>query len=89
MRTYGTKAYDFLGDAKSIQDLGFRFAGTLYEREVEYLIKHEWAMTSEDILWRRTKQGLYATEDDVRELDRYLSAQATPQPQTVALHHSA
>ncbi|EDM45759.1 hypothetical protein MDG893_05149, partial [Marinobacter algicola DG893] len=31
----------------------------------------------------------YATEDDVRELDRYLSAQATPQPQTVALHHSA
>ena len=89
VRTYGTKAYDFLGDAKSIQDLGFRFAGTLYEREVEYLIKHEWAMTSEDILWRRTKQGLYATEDDVRELDRYLSAQATPQPQTVALHHSA
>ena len=89
VRTYGTKAYDFLGDAKSIQDLGFRFAGTLYEREVEYLIKHEWAMTSEDILWRRTKQGLYATEDDVRELDRYLSSQATPQPQTVALHHSA
>ena len=89
MRTYGTKAYDFLGDAKSIQDLGYRFAGTLYEREVEYLIKHEWAMTSEDILWRRTKQGLYATEDDVRELDRYLSSQATPQPQTVALHHSA
>lgn len=89
VRTYGTKVYDFLGDATSVQDLGYRFAGTLYEREVEYLIKHEWAMTSEDILWRRTKQGLYATEEDVRELDRYLSAQATPQPQTVALHHSA
>lgn len=89
VRTYGTKAYDFLGDAKSIHDLGYRFAGTLYEREVEYLIRHEWAMTSEDILWRRTKQGLYATEGEVLELERYLSAQATPKPQTVALHRSA
>ncbi|MGM0773513.1 glycerol-3-phosphate dehydrogenase [Marinobacter sp.] len=89
VRTYGTHAYYILDDASSVQDLGYRFAGTLYEREVEYLVKYEWAMTSEDILWRRTKQGLYATEEDVRELDRYLSAQATPQPQTVALHHSA
>jgi len=89
VRTYGTHAYQILGDATSVQDLGYRFAGTLYEVEVGYLIKHEWAMTSEDILWRRTKQGLYATEEDVRELDRYLAAQATPQPQTVALHHSA
>ncbi|MFL1465361.1 glycerol-3-phosphate dehydrogenase [Marinobacter sp. HN1S83] len=89
VRTYGTNAYDILGGATSIQDLGFRFAGTLYEREVEYLIRHEWAMTSEDILWRRTKQGLYATDEDVRELERYLSAQATPQPQTATLHDSA
>ncbi|MCL7945852.1 glycerol-3-phosphate dehydrogenase [Marinobacter sp. ATCH36] len=89
VRTYGTNAYYILNDAESVQDLGYRFAGTLYEREVEYLIQYEWAMTSEDILWRRTKQGLYATEDDVRELDKYLSAHETPQPQTVALHHSA
>jgi glycerol-3-phosphate dehydrogenase len=46
-------------------------------------------MTSEDILWRRTKQGLYATEEDVRELDQYLSSQATSQPQTATLHNSA
>jgi len=89
VRTYGTDSYKILGNTTSVQDLGYRFAGTLYEEEVRYLIKHEWAMTSEDILWRRTKQGLYATEDDVRELDRYLAAQAAPQPQTVALHHSA
>jgi glycerol-3-phosphate dehydrogenase len=89
VRTYGTDSFKILGNTTSVQDLGYRFAGTLYEEEVRYLIKHEWAMTSEDILWRRTKQGLYATEDDVRELDRYLAAQAAPQPQTVALHHSA
>ncbi|MDI9245762.1 glycerol-3-phosphate dehydrogenase [Marinobacter sp. CHS3-4] len=89
VRTYGTNAYYILGDATSVADLGYRFAGTLYEREVEYLVKHEWAMTSEDILWRRTKQGLYATDENVRELDRYLASRATPQPQTVALHNSA
>lgn len=89
VRTYGTHAYDILDDARSVNDLGYRFAGTLYEREVEYLVEYEWAMTSEDILWRRTKQGLYAKEDDVRELDRYLSTHATPKPQTAVLHHSA
>ncbi|QEW07573.1 glycerol-3-phosphate dehydrogenase [Nitrincola iocasae] len=73
VRTFGTCAYDILGDAQSVQDLGYHFTGTLYEREVEYLIQHEWAMTSEDILWRRTKQGLYASEDAVRELNSYLS----------------
>lgn len=89
VRTFGTKALHILGDAKSIQDLGYRFAGTLYEREVKYLVKHEWAISSEDILWRRTKQGLYATEEEVRELDLYLARQDIPQAQTVALHHNA
>jgi glycerol-3-phosphate dehydrogenase len=89
VRTYGTYAFDIMGQAASVQDLGYRFAGTLYEREVEYLIKHEWAITSEDILWRRTKQGLYATAEDVLELDKYLASKSSPQPQTAALHHSA
>ena len=89
VRSFGTKAYEILSQATCIKDLGYRFAGTLYEREVEYLIQHEWAISSDDILWRRTKQGLYATEDDVRELDAYLARQKIPQPQTVALHHSA
>jgi len=30
----------------------------LYECEVRYLYHHEWARTSADILWRRTKLGL-------------------------------
>lgn len=77
VRTYGTRAYDILGNAQSVQDLGCRFAGTLYEREVEYLITHEWAMTPEDILWRRTKQGLYASPEEVGKLNSYLSARAS------------
>lgn len=89
VRTYGTSSFDILRSLTSVADLGQKFAGTLYEREVEYLIQNEWAMTSEDILWRRTKQGLYATEQDVEALDRYLMTHVVPHTETIALHHSA
>ncbi len=58
-RSYGIKMNDWLGGAKSLSDLGQYFGGGLYQREVEYLIKNEWAKTAEDILWRRTKAGLH------------------------------
>ncbi|GAB4166156.1 MAG: glycerol-3-phosphate dehydrogenase [Rhodocyclaceae bacterium] len=47
-----------LGDARGLDDLGTDFGGGLYEREAEHLVAHEWAMTADDILWRRTKCGI-------------------------------
>jgi glycerol-3-phosphate dehydrogenase len=38
--------------------MGTLFAGSLTEREVRYLADSEWAMTPDDVLWRRTKVGL-------------------------------
>lgn len=75
VRTYGTASYYILGPAESVRDLGTLFGGTLYSREVDYLVNHEWAMSSEDILWRRTKQGLYFSEEAVGDLDAYLQQQ--------------
>lgn len=72
VRCYGTDSYRILGSASSPAELGRHFLGTLYEREVQYLVRHEWAMTAEDILWRRTKQGLYASPLQIDELDRWL-----------------
>ncbi|WP_417566993.1 glycerol-3-phosphate dehydrogenase [Marinobacter sp.] len=89
VRTYGMTSYDILKDCSSMEDLGTRFAGTLYEKEVLHLVKSEWAMTSDDILWRRTKQGLYATDEDVEALDRFLMKTATPKSHKTALHHNA
>ena len=43
---------------KSHADLGRHFGADLYEAEVRYLIDQEWAVTAEDVLWRRTKRGL-------------------------------
>ena len=80
VRTYGTCAYRFLEPCHGPEDLGTRFAGNLYQAEVDYLITHEWAMTAEDILWRRTKQGLYASEADRTSLEQYLLAKQTLVP---------
>ncbi|MGO1500740.1 MAG: glycerol-3-phosphate dehydrogenase [Marinobacter sp.] len=89
VRTYGTTSLDILRGCTSINELGDHFAGTLYEREIQHLVKNEWAMTSEDILWRRTKQGLYASAGDVETLDLYLTDKITTSIPGRPLHHSA
>ena len=38
--------------------------GALTEREIDYLIRAEWAQTADDVLWRRTKLGLILTETE-------------------------
>ncbi|MEE9273304.1 MAG: glycerol-3-phosphate dehydrogenase [Robiginitomaculum sp.] len=61
-RSYGTSIEALLEGAKSYNDMGQRFGGTLTELETHYLIKHEWAKTANDILWRRTKTGLHMSK---------------------------
>lgn len=70
---YGTRCYQFLKDKQSLEALGQHFGHHLYAAEVEYLMTHEWAMTVEDILERRTKLGLLFSEGQRRGLAGYLS----------------
>jgi glycerol-3-phosphate dehydrogenase len=58
-RRHGALAYDVLGNAATIADLGQHFGADLYAREIDYLVEHEWAVSAEDVLWRRTKAGLH------------------------------
>jgi glycerol-3-phosphate dehydrogenase len=74
---YGTRATKLLGNAKSIADLGHCFGATLTEREVKYLMASEWALTAEDIVWRRSKLGLRLTADDIAAIDRWIAANVT------------
>lgn len=60
--SYGTRVYEMLADAGSLEDLGEHFGAGLYAREIKFLQRTEWAQTAEDILWRRTKLGLHMTE---------------------------
>lgn len=61
-RHYGARTARVVGDAASLEDLGRYFGGHLYEAEARYLIATEWALTPEDVLFRRTKEYLHMTE---------------------------
>ncbi len=61
VRSYGTLTGDLLGDAVRSEDMGETIGADLTEREVDWLVRTEWARSAEDILWRRTKLGLRFT----------------------------
>jgi glycerol-3-phosphate dehydrogenase len=72
VRAYGTLAPKILGAAKSQGDLGRTFGADLTEAEVRYLALQEWAMTGEDVVWRRTKLGLRLSKAEIADVDDYL-----------------
>ncbi len=72
VRLYGTRANSVLGLAKSNADLGRKFGADLYEVEVRYLVENEWAITAEDVLWRRTKRGLHVTREQAAVLGEFM-----------------
>ena len=73
-RRHGTRAVTVLGDARTVDDLGEDFGADLTEREIVYLRDEEWALTTEDVLWRRTKCGLPMTVSPRARVDTYLAS---------------
>lgn len=73
VRAYGTLARDVLGDAREAADLGRRLGAGLTEREVDFLVRNEWARTADDILWRRTKLGLRFSPQQRAALEQALA----------------
>ncbi|HEX8056112.1 MAG TPA: glycerol-3-phosphate dehydrogenase [Novosphingobium sp.] len=71
-QAYGTRIGLVLGEAKKPEDLGRNFGLGLTAREVDYLVAQEWAVTVEDVLWRRTKLGLRFTAQQAAALHAYL-----------------
>jgi glycerol-3-phosphate dehydrogenase len=73
-RAYGTRVLRILQDVAGTNDLGIHFGDGLYGREVDYLVRTEWAMTAADVLWRRTKLGLHVGADTVATLERWFKS---------------
>ncbi|WP_173912687.1 glycerol-3-phosphate dehydrogenase [Acinetobacter sp. Marseille-Q1618] len=71
---YGTRIWKILENISHIQELGQDFGYGLYAQEVDYLVEYEWAMSSEDILKRRTKLYLEFETEQIQILDAYLLA---------------
>ena len=72
VKAYGTDARAWLGTAQSWDDLGGEIAHGLSAAEIRWMIGREWAQTSDDILWRRSKLGLHFTAEDIKRLDAFL-----------------
>ena len=58
-RLYGTRAHLLLEGKHSLDALGRHYGANFYEAEADFLRRTEWAMTPEDILFRRTKHHLH------------------------------
>jgi D-erythritol 1-phosphate dehydrogenase len=67
-RLYGTRARLLLDGVSSVEGLGRHFGGLLYEAELDYLKRQEWAQTADDVLDRRTKHRLHLTEAEQAEV---------------------
>lgn len=66
-RRYGTHAEPLLADP------GEEIAAGIHAAELEHLARCEWARTAEDVLWRRTKQGLATGPEAAARIDARLA----------------
>ena len=72
VRAYGTRLDRILGDARTFDELGERFGDELTSAEVRYLMRHEFAETADDVLWRRSKLGLRVGAEAEAALTRFM-----------------
>ncbi|MEO0439934.1 MAG: glycerol-3-phosphate dehydrogenase [Pseudomonadota bacterium] len=86
VRAYGTDTKKLLAGAQNESDLGTCFGAGLYEAEVDWLIRHEFALEAEDILWRRSKLGLHMTEAEKNNVARWFKERnpVSAAPETVS-----
>jgi glycerol-3-phosphate dehydrogenase len=77
-RAYGARVEMVLGDG----DPGAEVAPGLFEAELRYLHRHEWARSADDVLWRRSKLGLHYDESQRRRVQAWCEAHwaAAPWP---------
>ncbi|WOJ88769.1 glycerol-3-phosphate dehydrogenase [Methylocapsa polymorpha] len=73
---YGTRVEKILRGARSAKDLGEDFGAGLSRAEIDYLIDQEWALSAEDILWRRSKLGLSLSPAEAARVETYVAERA-------------
>ncbi|MBW3497167.1 glycerol-3-phosphate dehydrogenase [Janthinobacterium sp. NKUCC08_JDC] len=71
-RAYGTRVHVLLEGRADVAAMGEEIAAGLYAAEVDYVRRHEWAVSAADILWRRSKLGLHLPRQTADTLDAWL-----------------
>jgi glycerol-3-phosphate dehydrogenase len=75
VRAYGTRIDRVMAGAKRMDDLGSWFGADLTAAEVRYLMRHEWAHSADDVLWRRSKLGLHLQPHERDAVARFVDAE--------------
>jgi len=73
VRAYGSRVERVLENISRSEDLGMCFGADLTAAEVRYLMRKEWALTADDVLWRRSKLGLRFSPEQTAALERFMS----------------
>jgi glycerol-3-phosphate dehydrogenase len=73
-RAYGTEVESILGEARFAADLG-QAIGPLTTKEIDHLKSKEWAVTADDILWRRSKLGLHMKPEEQHALRVFIDGE--------------
>lgn len=71
-RAYGTRIERLLDGCTCMDDLGPAVLPGLHAREIDYLRREEFAVTAEDILFRRSKLGVSLPPGSEARLERWL-----------------
>ncbi len=74
VRSYGDRVEYFLHGKENLLELGEHYGDQVYQVEIDYLVKNEWAKSAEDILWRRSKLGLHVSDATVSNIEAYLAS---------------
>ncbi|MFC0192277.1 glycerol-3-phosphate dehydrogenase [Aureimonas pseudogalii] len=77
VRAYGTDAITMAEAGRG--DLGRDFGHGLAEREVDWMIAHEWARSADDVLWRRSKLGIRFSPAETATLEAYVAGHVARQ----------
>ena len=77
IRAYGLEAWDVLGGAGSLADLGRDFGATLTQAELDWLMTREYARTAADVVWRRSKLGLRLDADQINAIGAAMAGHIT------------
>ena len=71
-RAYGTCMNIILDGVKNLADMGTEIGGGVYAHELDYLRAYEFAVTADDVLWRRSKLGLHLDKDTQKAIKKYM-----------------
>lgn len=78
-RSYGRRLVtEVFADVSGPADLGADLGHGLSARELDHLVSREWAMTAEDVLWRRSLLGLAFTAAERAALEAAIAARGGP-----------